>query len=83
MSEVPNIWLLSVDRDERDWCVITVADGRRRVVSRHPSRESAEAAARSVNEAGLPTPGQRHEHDQKEAGGVDGSGVVDRPGDVP
>jgi hypothetical protein len=72
VAEVPNVWLLEIERDDRGWCVTTVTDGHRRVVSRHPDRASAEAAAASVNAAGFPSPGQLG-NDGPPGKGVDGS----------
>lgn len=50
MDSAPNAFDLAVERDGADWCVVRVVDGRRQVVSRHPSEESATAAARSIND---------------------------------
>ena len=39
----------TIEVDGQQWCVVAVVDGRRRVISRHRSRDAAEAASRSVN----------------------------------
>jgi hypothetical protein len=55
--QLPNVWMLDVDRDERGWCLVSLTDGKRRVVSRHPSKADAEAAKDVMNAASQPGTG--------------------------
>ena len=52
--QLPNIWMLEVDSDERGWCLVSLNDGKRRVISRHPSKADAEAAKDVMNAASQP-----------------------------
>jgi hypothetical protein len=51
-----NVFGTVVERDDRGWCVTTVVDGRRHVVSRHDTRAQAEQAAIELNASGNRTP---------------------------
>ena len=48
-SEQSNAWNLTIEEVDGDWCVCTLVDGERHVVSRHSDRPSAEAAVASMD----------------------------------
>ena len=47
-----NVFGTEVDLDDEGWCVTTIVDGRRHVVSRHATRDLARQAAAEVNTSG-------------------------------
>jgi hypothetical protein len=61
-SEV-NVFNTSVDHDEQSWCVSTLVDGRRHVISRHDTADAAAFAAQELNESGKRTV----EHEDRQA----------------
>jgi hypothetical protein len=60
--DLPNLWLLDVDQDDRGWCLVTSDEGQRRVISRHRSREDAEAAKDAMNAVSQPGTGGSNDH---------------------
>ena len=51
-AERVDVFGTTVEVDDEGWCVTTVIDGRRHVISRHATRDLARQAAAEVNESG-------------------------------
>jgi hypothetical protein len=52
--DLPNVWMLDVEQDERGWSLVQRSDGTRRVISRHPTRDDAQAAKDAMNAVSQP-----------------------------
>ena len=51
MADLPHVdnFDVQVEQQEEGWAVVTVADGKRSVISHHPDKDAAEYAATQVD----------------------------------